>query len=58
MPDFSSTSDLQLALLDASAERRLKREIDRVREKDARFHDALTRALEIEDEIERRAGGG
>lgn len=57
MSDYSSTSDEQLAVLDVAYERRLKREIDRVSAKDSRFAEALAKALEVEAEIERRAGG-
>lgn len=54
MTDYSTTSEQQLALLSASADRRVDREVRRVCDKDQRFAQALDRALEIDHEIERR----
>jgi len=53
-PDLSKVSDSRLALMDAATERALKREIDRVSERDPAFRRALRQALAVEDEVERR----
>ena len=57
LPATLATMSLdRLRILDATCERRLKAEIDRVSRTNVRFARLLDEALRVEDEIRRREG--